>query len=177
MSVAHPRLSIRREDVARCEAVVIPLVADGDGVLREDRTQAPLLVPLALLGCKVEMTELSAGSAYTSRTCRAGMAVVESGGPPLRALVVDESMFAATAMMGGAGQSLAEMKLPSIKGELAAQGSTHSGLKAVLQRRLHGLLVQAAIKARLEDDEEWAPSGGGGPSRGSASDGKRPCRR
>ena len=100
------------------------------------------------------------------------MTVVESGGPPLRALVVDESMFAATAMMGGAGQSLAEMKLPSIKGELAAQGSTHSGLKAVLQRRLHGLLVQAAIKARLEDDEEWAPSGGAGPSRGSASDGK-----
>ena len=33
----------------RCEAVLTPLVADAAGVLREDRSRPPLLVPLTLL--------------------------------------------------------------------------------------------------------------------------------
>ena len=49
-NVAHPRLSVRREDAARCEAVLTPLTRGEDGLLREDRSQPPLLVPLSLLG-------------------------------------------------------------------------------------------------------------------------------
>jgi hypothetical protein len=37
--------------------------------------------------------------------------------------------------------------------ELAARGSTRTGLKAVLQRRLHGLLVEAALESRREEAE------------------------
>tara|TARA_B110000027_G_scaffold85623_1_gene90847 strand:- start:284 stop:409 length:126 start_codon:yes stop_codon:yes gene_type:complete len=37
-----------------------------------------------------------------------------------------------------------------LKEELAVRGSTRTGLKAVLQRRLHGLLVQAALVASSE---------------------------
>ena len=58
------------------------------------------------------------------------------------------------------------MKLPQLKEELAARGSTRSGLKAALQRRLHGLLVQAAIAQRAEeqeqDDQAEADEAGGG---------------
>ena len=36
------------------------------------------------------------------------------------------------------------MKVAQLKAELAERGSTRTGLKAVLQRRLHALIVQAA---------------------------------
>ena len=45
--MSDPRLSVRREDAERCEAVLIPLVLEGT-VLHEDRARAPLLVPLGL---------------------------------------------------------------------------------------------------------------------------------
>ena len=38
--------------------------------------------------------------------------------------------------------------------ELSARGSTRSGLKAALQRRLHGLLIEAAITQRNAAREE-----------------------
>ena len=41
-----------------------------------------------------------------------------------------------------------EMKIEQLKEELAARGSTRTGLKAVLQRRLHTLLLQAEIERR-----------------------------
>ena len=41
-----------------------------------------------------------------------------------------------------------KVKLPQLKEELAVRGSTRSGLKATLQRRLHGLLIEAAIALR-----------------------------
>ena len=44
------------------------------------------------------------------------------------------------------------MKLPALKLELAARGSTRTGLKASLQRRLHGLLVQAATRQRAAEE-------------------------
>ena len=37
------------------------------------------------------------------------------------------------------------MKTKQLKAELAARGARQSGLKAVLQRRLHGLLMAAAV--------------------------------
>ena len=45
------------------------------------------------------------------------------------------------------------MTQPQLKDELAVRGEARSGLKHVLQRRLHALLVQAAIEARREDAE------------------------
>ena len=44
------------------------------------------------------------------------------------------------------------MKVAQLKEELAARGSTRTALKAVLQRRLHALLVQAAIQARMDEE-------------------------
>ena len=43
------------------------------------------------------------------------------------------------------------MKVDQLKVELAERGSTHSGRKAILQRRLHALLVQAAIERHGAD--------------------------
>ena len=43
------------------------------------------------------------------------------------------------------------MKVDQLKVELAERGSTRSGRKVILQRRLYALLVQAAIE-RCRDD-------------------------
>ena len=43
------------------------------------------------------------------------------------------------------------MKVAQLKVELAERGSTRTGLKAVLQRRLHALIVQAAIERRASE--------------------------
>ena len=42
-SVRHPRLSMRRTDVARGEAVLLPLGRNAAGQLQEDRSRAPYL--------------------------------------------------------------------------------------------------------------------------------------
>ena len=42
------------------------------------------------------------------------------------------------------GGDFEAMKVAQLKAELAERGSTRTGLKAVLQRRLHALIVQAA---------------------------------
>ena len=62
----------------------------------------------------------------------------------------------------GGELSFEEMKLPQLKEELAARGSKRSGLKGSLQRRLHGLLVQAAIATHAaEEAEAGAPNADG----------------
>ena len=43
------------------------------------------------------------------------------------------------------------MKVAQLKEELAVRGSTRTGLKMVLQRRLHAMLMQSAIE-RLPDE-------------------------
>ena len=64
-------------------------------------------------------------------------------------------MFAPAAMQaGGDLPPFDEMKLPHLKEKLAARRSTRSGLKATLQRRLHGLLIEAAIALRDAAMEE-----------------------
>ena len=57
-------------------------------------------------------------------------------------------------MMGEGELPFEEMKLKQLKDELAARGGRRSGLKAMLQHRLHGLLVQAAITAHMQDEAE-----------------------
>ena len=66
---------------------------------------------------------------------------------------VDGSWFAADAMLAGGEVAFEDMTQPQLKDELAVRGEARSGLKHVLQRRLHALLVQAAIEARREDAE------------------------
>ena len=62
-------------------------------------------------------------------------------------MVLTEDMFAATEMVAGGEVAFEAMKLmDQLKAELAERGSTRSGRKAILQRRLHALLVQAAIE-------------------------------
>ena len=160
---------MRREDAAKAEAVATPLTWDeANGILSEDRTRPPLLVPLTLLGCRVEGVELSSGGAFTGSTYSIGEALAASGGPPLRTLVLNEAVFAPSAMEAGGQLSFEQMKLPQLKEELAARGSKRTGLKAALQRKLHGLLVQAAIAAREEEEGATGPpkrartDGGGG---------------
>jgi hypothetical protein len=54
--------------------------------------------------------------------------------------------FAATEMVAGGEVAFEAMKVEQLKAELAERGSTRSGRKAILQRRLHALLVQDAIE-------------------------------
>jgi hypothetical protein len=72
----------------------------------------------------------------------------------LRGMVVDESMFAASAMEAGGKLALDAMRVPQLKEELVARDVRRTGQKAALQRRLHALLVQAAIAKRAERDDE-----------------------
>ena len=67
------------------------------------------------------------------------------GGPQLAGLALTENIFAAEAMEAGGGVAFEAMKVAQLKEELAARGSTRTGLKATLQRRLHSLLVQAGL--------------------------------
>ena len=95
----------------------------------------------------MEVTLDTPGGAYVGDTFTLGARVPSHGGAPLRTLYLDEAAFEAKAMKAGGELSFEEMKLAQLKEELAARGSTRSGLKAALQRRLHGLLVEAAIGA------------------------------
>ena len=83
------------------------------------------------------------------------------GGPELQTFVVDEAMFAASVMLSGGDVALEEMKLPELEEELAARDAVRSGMKAALQRRLHALLMQAAIDARRADAGESGDGDGG----------------
>ena len=123
-------------------------------MLRDDRSRPPLLTPLALLGCKVEVLELAAGSAYKSGQYMVWGEIPSAGGSRLQRLHLDEGAFGASAMQAGGELAFEFMKLPQLKEELAARDSKRSGLKAVLQRRLHGLLVEAEVAARAAEAEE-----------------------
>ena len=157
-SVAHPRLSVRREDAARCEAVLTLLADCGGGMLTEDRSKPPMLVPATLLGSRIEMAEVAPADAYAGGRYKLGGRDPVCGGVPLKQLCLDDSAFAEHTMKAGAGVDFEEMKLKELKEELAARGSTRTALKAVLQRRLHGLLVEAAIEAQRA---QFAEEGGG----------------
>ena len=153
-SVQHPRLSVKRESAAGCEAVLRPLLLEGD-TLREDLSAPPKLVSLALLGCKVEAEPLAPGDAYSGATFRIGALAEGHGGDPLRSMVLTESMFGADAMESGGNVPFESMKVAQLKEELAARGSTRrTGLKMVLQRRLHAMLMQSAIERQARQMED-----------------------
>jgi hypothetical protein len=136
---------VKRTDAVSCEAVLTLLVQEEDGTLREDFGRPPKLVPLALLGGRVAVETLIEGDACTGTTFRLGELMDSHGGPLLTGMVLTESMFGAEAMEAEGGVAFEAMKVAQLKEELAARGSTRTGLKATLQRRLHSLLVQAAL--------------------------------
>lgn len=164
-SVAHPRLSVRREDAERAEAVLRPLVEDAEGLLYDDLKQPPLLVPLSLLGCRMAVEELSpdagASPCFSAHRCRLLRPEPSVGGTQLRPLVLDDHMFAASAMIGGGEMALEDMKLVQLREELAARDARRTGAKAALQRRLHALLVRAAILQQDETEGEAGEEGDG----------------
>ena len=151
-SVQHPRLSVKCEDATSCEGVLMPMVLASDGTLSEDLSQPPMLVPLALLGCEVAAEQVHAGDACTGASFQMGELVEAHGGAPLHGMVLTESMFAAAKMVAGGEVAFEAMTVDQLKVELAERGSTRSGRKAILQRRLHALIVQSAIKQSAGDD-------------------------
>ena len=154
-SVQHPRLSVKRKDAVGCEAVLIPLVQEADGTLREDLiSRPPELLPLALLGCKVAVEPIIAGDCRTGATFRMGAPIEGHGGPRLHGMVLSDNMFAAAEMVAGGDVDFEAMKVAQLKAELAERGSTRTGLKAVLQRRLHALIVQAARERQASEMDE-----------------------
>ena len=60
-------------------------------------------------------------------------------------------------MVAGGEVGLEEMKLPQLKEELAARDAKRVGMEPTLQRRLHALLMQAAI-ARAEEMQADLPA-------------------
>jgi hypothetical protein len=118
-SVQHPRLSVKRKDASGCEAVLIPLVQEADGTLCEDFSRPPELVPLALLGCKVEVEPIAAGDCRTGGTFRMGAPVDGYGGARLHGMVLSGGMFAAAEMVAGGDVDFEAMKVAQLKAELA----------------------------------------------------------
>ena len=77
----------------------------------------------------------------------------EAGGPFLRHMCLDESMFRKDSMIA-TNTDLAEMRVADLKEELQARMEPHTGAKALLQRRLHAAIVRQALRNREEDEED-----------------------
>ena len=88
-------------------------------------------------------------------------------------MVLTESMFGAEAMEAEGGVAFEAMKVAQLKEELAARGSTRTGLKASLQRWLHGLLVQGT-GPRSQHMQRKRRSAGATDADGDVSEGQRP---
>tara|TARA_B110000046_G_scaffold164747_1_gene180583 strand:+ start:551 stop:808 length:258 start_codon:yes stop_codon:yes gene_type:complete len=83
-----------------------------------------------------------------------GALVEGHGGERLHRMVLSDGMFAASEMAAGGDVDFEAMKVVQLKAELAERGSTRTGLKAVLQRRLHALIVQAARELQASEMDE-----------------------
>ena len=113
----------------------------------------------------------SASGIYSGATCKILAEERSCGGAELHTLVVERDMIAASTMAAGGDVAFEQMKLPQLKEELAAREAKRAGMKAVLQRRLHALLVHAAIARRAEAQADW-PGGSeaGADEEGSDAD-------
>ena len=93
-------------------------------------------------------------TAGRAATFRMGALVEGHGGERLHRMVLSDGMFAASEMAAGGDVDFEAMKVVQLKAELAERGSTRTGLKAVLQRRLHALIVQAAQELQASEMDE-----------------------
>ena len=158
-TIQHPRLSIERDADDTADAVVTPLVRSADGLWCDDPTRRAFITPAVRLGGKADAAEEeeAASSAAAAAMCTAGVVydintvpVAGCGGRPLRPMDLDGSETGPKAMKVTPAVSLDAMKLNQLKAELAARGARQAGLKAVLQRRLHGLLMTDAVTRAAE---------------------------
>ena len=65
----------------------------------------------------------------------------------LRGMYLSDELFAADAM-SASRVAFEAMKVADLKEELLERGASRNGVKSTLQRRLHGLIVQAASRTR-----------------------------
>ena len=70
-------------------------------------------------------------------------------------MVLDGSETGPAAMRVAPAAALPAMKTKGLKAELAARGARQAGLKAPLQRWLHGLLMADAVARAAKDAAEW----------------------
>ena len=148
----HPRWSVTASDASLCTAVVLPFVpAEADGCCEVNRNIAPpLLVPMLSFGRQVSISEnpnQSEGKTYTV----AASPPPYAGGPKLRSICIDPSMFSADAMHA-VSSDLEEMKVAELKEELQCRGKPSSGPKPLLLRRLHAAIMCEIVARR---DEEY----------------------
>ena len=112
-------------------------------------------MPLALLGYKMEVEPITVGDCRTGATFRMGALIEGHGGEQLHSMALSDDMFAASEMAAGGDVDFEAMKVAQLKAELAVRGSTRTGQKAVLQRRLHALIVQAAREHQVAEMHEY----------------------
>ena len=162
----HPRWSVAASDASICTAVVLPFVheedemttEEQDGQWRVDRSIAPpILVPMLSLGRKVEATvQQHTQPAHTKYTFTFPTPPdPQAGGPLLRSICIDPTMFSADAMLA-VSTDLADMKVAELKEELRHRGKPCSGPKPMLLRRLHAVIVATILAEREEGEEEYA---------------------
>ena len=159
-NVQHPRLGIARRDALTGSAVVLPFVRryrlqpersrelfgedsdceEGEGSRwRVDRRQAaPLLVPLASLGRRVDVEEED-GDYMVSRVH------LDAGGPALRSCSYTPETFAGSAMCGPVAKDLMRLKVKELRAELEERGAPKRGRKPELRVRLRALMMSALI--------------------------------
>ena len=139
------RGSVRQEAAQVTEAVVQPLVRGSAWYFLDDLQQRPRLVPVVCLGCAVRTTVRTPGTCAAAGEYEVGEVLPNRGGPRLEPLKLTASLFGARVMVTEGAASLEGMRVKGLKHELKARGESRGGTKHVLQRRLHGLLVRAAI--------------------------------
>ena len=173
----HPRLSVRRGDAHACTAVVLPFLAveaaDGTRHYEANRRVAPpQRVPLACLGERVKLCEVSEEQGEGRQRYVLASRCPGVGGEPLRRIHLDASAFAA-GVMHTAPIDLEAMKGKQLSAELEARGAAKTGRKGALQQRLHALLVLAQIERwRTDGDEAMGEAEGdeGDEAMGAAED-------
>ena len=141
---------MKSADASLSSVVVLPFLPIADSAKwRVDRAAAGVaLVPMLSLGRKVDVLEL-ANDMYQFNQLQDA-----AGGPFLRILCLDETMFRADAMLS-ANADLAEMRVEELKGELEVRGEPRTGPKSMLQiRRLHAAIVRDVLKEQNANNED-----------------------
>ena len=146
-------------DASVSTAAVLPFVHAGDAdSWKVDRKLAPpVLVPMLSFGRLVHCHEHLHQQGHTTYTFT-HPPPPHAGGPKLRAMCIDPSMFSADAMLA-ASTDLADMKVAELKAELQTRGKPCSGVKPLLLRRLHAAIMCAAVAERDENEMDyWSDS-------------------
>ena len=149
----HPRWSVRASDASLGTAVVLPFVPAGTaGCWKVDRCIAPPTeVPMLSFGRLVNIAE-NLNPAGSRTYAFAASPPPHAGGPKLRPICIDASMFNGNAMHASS-KGLEEMKASELKEELQCRGKPCSGPKPLLLRRLHAAIMCEIAAARGDESD------------------------